>query len=137
MEGRSSGMLRQTGADIVRHFRHGAKSECRELSHGCIALSGEPAADLNMVFLARGSKRADFEDGLQAVMEKAVDALLIVEEGANDIRSWASEAGFFEVGRMPLMERGVAEVKPTRDFEVRIAAPGEVDECNQIGRAHV
>jgi ribosomal protein S18 acetylase RimI-like enzyme len=128
-------MLRQTGADILRHVRHGAKAYCRELCHGCIALSGEPAADLNMLFLASGSTRTDFDGGLRAVNDKAVDALLIVEEGAKDIRSWASEAGFNEVGEMPLMERRFAEVRPTRDFDVRIASPGEVDVGNRISAA--
>lgn len=135
MESRSSAMLSQTGADIVRHFEHGANSDCRKLSHGCIALSGEPAADLNMVFLTSGSTRADLDDALGTVKEKAVDALLIVEEGANDIRIWASEAGLTEVGQMPLMERRFAEVTPASNFEVRIAAPSEVDVCNRLSAA--
>ena len=128
-------MLRQTGADIAGQFRHAANSDCRELGHGCIALSGEPAADLNMVFLTSGATLAEFDDALRAVRDRGVDALLVVEEGADEIRGWASASGFADVGQMPLMERRSAAVTPASRFEVRLAAPTEVDVANRISAA--
>jgi GNAT superfamily N-acetyltransferase len=135
MQQSPSEMLKQTCSDIIQILQHGARADCRTLSHGGIALSGQKAADLNMVFLTNGATRGELEEGLLAVRDKGVDALLIVEEGADDIRGWASEEGLTEVGQMPLMERGSASVEPPNRFSVRIADPGEMPKGNRLAAA--
>ncbi|MFN3727685.1 MAG: GNAT family N-acetyltransferase [Allosphingosinicella sp.] len=116
----------QTGADIVRLFRHGAHSDCRMLPHGAIALSGAPAADLNMVFLTRGASAEECEQALDAVASKEVDTVLIIEEGAEDLRAWAAAKALTEVGQMPMMEREADDVRPITKLNVHIATPEEV-----------
>ena len=118
-----SEVLMQTGADIVRLFERADGAECRMLPHGAIALSGAPAADLNMVFLTRHSSEDEREQAWDAVRAKGVDTILIVEEGAEDQRGWAAGKGLAEVGQMPLMERLAAELRPATGFTVRMAEP--------------
>jgi ribosomal protein S18 acetylase RimI-like enzyme len=125
-------MLMQTCADIVGFFGHGDRSDCRMLPHGGVALSGAPAADLNMVFLTRGASVEEREQALDAVAEKGVDTILVVEEGAEELRAWAAEKGLTEVGQMPMMERKASEVRPSTVLNVRIAAPDEVRTGNGL-----
>lgn len=128
-------MLAQTSDDIVRLFQHGASADCRKLAHGSIALSGEPAADLNMAFLTSGSSKDDLDEALRAVRDKGVDALLIVEEGADDIRTWATNAGVAEVGQMPLMERRASRIERSSEIVVRRADPSRTPEANRLAAA--
>ena len=88
----SSEMLEQMSADLIRIFEHGPRSDCRPLTHGCIALSGEPVADLNMIVLTSGAERSELDEALDAVRQKNTDAILIVEEGADVVRGWAADA---------------------------------------------
>ena len=131
----ASDMLKQTCSDIIQLFRHGDRADCRPLAHGGIALSGQQAADLNMVFLTSEADRSEFEEGLEAVRAKGVDALLIVEEGADEIRGWASGEGLTEVGQMPLMERRAAPTQTPSEFRVRMADPSEMDQGNRFAAA--
>lgn len=135
MAGTFSEMLEQTSADLIRIFRHGRRSDCRPLAHGCIALSGEPAADLNMVVLTSGAERSELDEALDAVRQKNTDAILIVEERADVARGWAADAGLTEVGQMPLMERRAAGVKPTSDFVIRLADPHETEAAMHLTAA--
>jgi len=135
MAGTYSEMLEQMSADLIRIFRHAPRSDCRPLSHGCIALSGEPAADLNMVVLTNGAERSELEQALDAVRQKNTDAILIVEEGADAVREWAADAGLAEVGQMPLMERRTSEVKPASDFGIRLADPTEAEAAMRLAAA--
>jgi N-acetylglutamate synthase len=128
----SSQMLMQTTADIVGLFGHGAHSDCRMLPHGGIALSGAPAADLNMVFLTRGASAEEREKALGAVANKGVDTILIIEEGAEELRAWAAGQDLTEVGQMPIMERAAGDVSPLAGLNVRIAAPDEVGTANRL-----
>lgn len=131
----SSKMLEQTSADLIRIFRHGPRSDCRLLAHGCIALSGEPEADLNMVVLTSGAEKSELDQALEAVRRKNVDAILVVEEGADGLRGWAADAGLTEVGQMPLMERRAGEVKPGSAFAIRLADPGEAEAAMHLTAA--
>lgn len=128
-------MLMQTCRDITQLFRHGAKADCRTLEYGGIALSGQNAADLNMVFLTSGASKAEFDEALSAVRAKGVDALLILEEGADELRQWASEEGLMDVGQMPLMERNASPVASPSGFVVRIADPEETPTGNRLAAA--
>lgn len=130
-----SQMLEQTSADLIRIFRHGPRSDCRPLAHGCIALSGEPAADLNMVVLTGGAERSELDEALDAVRQKDTDAILIVDEAADALRGWAADAGLTEVGQIPLMERRVAEVERTSNFVIRIADPDESQAAMRLAAA--
>lgn len=130
-----SEMLMQTCSDIVQIFAHGANADCRPLDHGAIALSGQQAADLNMVFLTRGAERSELQEGLQAVRSKGVDAILLIEEGVDNLREWATDEGLLDVGQMPLMERRAAPVGPRPDFVVRKADPSEMPKGNRLAAA--
>jgi GNAT superfamily N-acetyltransferase len=125
--GKPSEMLMQMSADVVRLFGHGARSDCRKLVHGGVALSGEAAADLNMVLLTGAATKAELDEALAAVSAKGVDALLVVEEGAEAVRAWAVQAGLAEVGQVPLMERQAAATAPVSGFTLRLARPDEAD----------
>lgn len=135
MAGTSPEMLEQTGADLIRIFSHGERSDCRPLAHGCIALSGEPAADLNMVVLTGGAEKSELNHALDAVRQKKVDAILIVEEGADVVRGWAADAGLTEVAQMPLMERRAADVRTGSDFVIRLADPHEAEAAMNLAAA--
>ncbi|MDZ4369959.1 MAG: GNAT family N-acetyltransferase [Phenylobacterium sp.] len=124
--------LMQMSHELVRLFGYGPRAECRMLEHGCIALSGEAAADLNMAVLTGQASGDDLDEVLAAVRAKGVDALLVVEEGADAVRAMATEAGLTEVGQMPIMLRGPADVTPRSDFTVRIAAPEDADIGNRL-----
>lgn len=124
-------MLIQTGADLVRVFEHGPRAECFGLAHGAVALSGEAAADLNMILLAGGASRAEYDEAMDAARRNRVDAILVIEDGAAEVRAWASEAGLAEVGRLPLMERSAGDLPPVADFVVR---PGRAEDVAQAMR---
>jgi N-acetylglutamate synthase len=128
----SSEMLMQTAADIVGFFEHGLRSDCRMLPHGGIALSGAPAADLNMVFLTKGASDDEREQALKAVEAQAVDTILILEEGAEELREWAAKKELSEVGQMPMMEREARKSSPSTALNVRIAAPDEIEIGNRL-----
>lgn len=128
----SSAMLMQTAADIVGFFGYGPRSDCRMLPHGGIALSGAPAADLNMVFLTQGASEDEREQAFGAAQARGVDTILIIEEGAEELRRWATDKGLTEVGQMPLMERRASEVEPPPGLKVRIAAPDEIAIGNRL-----
>lgn len=121
----SSGLILQMGAEIIRIFGHSPKADCRVLDNGAIALSGESAADLNMAFLTAKAPHAALDEVLAAVSAKGVDALLLVEEGADTVRGWAAAAGLAEVGQAPLMQHDGAVAAPDSGFTVRIAAPDQ------------
>lgn len=129
--GSAASMLMQTGNDIARFFKHAPNPVCRIGNHCCIALSGEASADLNMLILANGATRADLAEGLTHIRGRGLDAIMLVEEGADDLRTWASDEGLMEVGQMPLMERRAAPVGPLPDFTVRMARR---DEMKQVSR---
>jgi GNAT superfamily N-acetyltransferase len=131
----SSDMLMQTAADIVGFFRHGPRSDCRMLPHGGVALSAAPAADLNMVFLTQGALGEEREQAFEAVQAKGVDTILIIEEGAEDLRRWAAGKGLAEVGQMPMMERQASAVQPSTRFGIRLAAPDEIGTGNRLAAA--
>jgi N-acetylglutamate synthase len=135
MAGTSSELLEQMAGDLIRIFEHGPRSECRPLARGCIALSGEPAADLNMVVLMSGADRSELDEALRAVRQKNTDAILVVEEGADELRGWAVDAGLTEVGQMPLMERQASEVEPAPGFRVRLADPHEAEAAMRLAAA--
>jgi N-acetylglutamate synthase len=135
MARRFAKMLQQTSADLIRVFGHGPRSDCRPLPHGCIALSGEPAADLNMIVLTGEAEKSEFDDALEAVHRKNTDAILIVEEGADAVRGWAADAGLAEVGQMPLMERRAGDVDPIANFHIRLADPAEAEAAMEIAAA--
>ncbi|MFN3943809.1 MAG: GNAT family N-acetyltransferase [Allosphingosinicella sp.] len=116
-------------------FGHGPRSDCRMLPHGGIALSGAPAADLNMIFLTKGASEEEREQAWDAVAAKGVDTLLVVEEGADELRAWAGAKGLAEVGQMPMMERKASAVRPATDLIVRIAGPDEVGVGNRLAAA--
>jgi N-acetylglutamate synthase len=130
-----SQMLMQTCSDIIQLFQHGPRADCRTLEHGGIALSGQNAADLNMVFLTSGASKVEFDEALSAVRAKGVDAILVLEEGADDLRHWASQEGLVDVGKMPLMEYRSKPVEPASRFAVRIADPEEVSIGNRLAAA--
>lgn len=131
----SAEMILQMSSEVVRLLEHGAKADCRMLETGGIALSGEAAADLNMVFLTSDASRQDLDAVLAAVSAKGLDALLVVEDGADTVRGWAAEAGLTEVGQMPLMQHDGAGISPSSAFTVRIADPDEVDIGNRLAAA--
>ena len=128
-------MLEQMSSDIIRVFGHGPRSDCRPLAHGCIALSGEPAADLNMIVLTSGAERSELDEALEAVRQKNTDAILIVEEGADVVRGWVADVGLNEVGQIPLMERRAADVKLTSNFLIRLADPNEAEAAMKLAAA--
>ena len=128
-------MLIQTGADLVRVFEHGPRSDCRRLANGAIALSGETPADLNMILLAGGASRAEFDEALAAVERLQVEAILVVEEGGDALRAWAAEAGLAEVGRLPLMERPAGELPLAPEFVVRLGRREDVAAAMRMSAA--
>jgi hypothetical protein len=127
-------MLMQSGADAMRLFGYGDRAECRPLANGAIALSGQAAADLNMIFLTSDASREEFGESLEAARLKGVDAILVVEEEADAVRAWAGEAGLHEVGQMPLMEHA-GEVNPDKDFGVRLGSAKEMNEAMRLAAA--
>ncbi len=131
----SSELLMQTATDVARIFGHGPLADCRPLDNGCIALSGQPAADLNMVFLTAAARQDEFDDALTAIRDKGVDAILVVEENADEVRRMASNAGLTEVGQMPIMERRASALKPSPKHTVRLASPDETSVGNQLAAA--
>ncbi|MDB5668975.1 MAG: acetyltransferase family [Alphaproteobacteria bacterium] len=134
MVDKEAAMLMQSGADATRLFGYGDRAECRLLANGAIALSGEPAADLNMIFLTGDASREEFAESLEAVRLKGVDAILVVQEGADAVRAWAGEAGLQEVGQMPLMEHD-DEAGPASDLTVRLGSAKEMDEAMRVAAA--
>ena len=135
MAERAPEMFAQLGADAMRLFEHGDRAECRPLAHGAIALSGQTAADLNMIFLSRDASREEFAESLEAVRLKAVDTILVVEEEADAVQEWAAEAGLHEVGQMPLMERHAGEVSPASDFVVRLGSAKDMNQAMHLAAA--
>lgn len=135
MAGKAAEMFLQSGADAMRLFGCGDRVDCRPLTNGVIALSGQAAADLNMIFLTSDASREEFGECLVAVRLKAVDAILVVEEEGDAVRGWAAEAGLREVGQMPLMERHAGEVSPASDFVVRLGSAREMDESMRLAAA--
>lgn len=135
MTGKSATLIMEMGAELVRLFGYGARAECRMLPHGAIALSGEGSADLNMAVLTADATRAELDDTLAAAAAKGVDAILVVEEGADGVRGWAAEAGLTQVGQMPLMERPALPVEPGTRFTLRIADPSEGSTGNGLAAA--
>lgn len=131
----SSELIMQMSDEVVRVFEHGPKAACRMLAHGGIALSGEAAADLNMAFLTRKASRDELDEALAAVRACGVDALLVVEEGADVVRGWATEAGLTEVGQAPLMQHDGAGLTSATRFRVRIAEPHETAIGNRLAAA--
>lgn len=125
----------QTAADVTGLFGHGVNCDCRMLPHSGIAVSGAPASDLNMLFLIPGATDEECEQALDAVLHKGVDALLVVDEGAQEARSWADARGLTCVGQLPLMERTAAKLHPTSDFQVRRVGASEAGEANRLAAA--
>lgn len=125
----------QTGADVAGLFGYGADCDCRMLPHGGIALSGAPAADLNMLFLTSGASAEECAQVLDAAKGMGVDALLVVDEGAEDARAWADGQGLTCVGQLPVMERKASELRPASGFTVRLAGAEEAAEGNRLAAA--
>ena len=132
---RAADMLIQTGADLVRVFEHAPRAECRRIANGAIALSGEAAADLNMILLTAGASRAELDESLAAAARLRVEAILVVEEGTDALRAWAAEAGLAEVGRLPLMERPAGPLPPAPEFLVRPGRPEDVAAAMRMSAA--
>ena len=132
---RAAEMLIQTGEDLMRVFEHAPRAACRRLAHGAIALSGEAPADLNMILLAAGASRAEFDEALAAAGRLRVEAILVVEEGADRLCAWAAAAGLSEVGRLPLMERPAGALPPAPDLVVRLGGPDDVAAAMRMSAA--
>ena len=130
-----SQMLMQTAADVVELFGHGATADCRILPHSGIAVTGAQASDLNMIFLTSGATSEECEEALEAVCSKGVDALLVIDEGAENLRLWANRHNLNCVGQMPLMERKYQEVCPSSKFHVRLGKPQEGRIANKLAAA--
>lgn len=112
------------GQDCMRLFAYAPDASCRPVPGGWIALSGERgAADLNMAGLSRGATRASFESVLMAIRDDGVDALLLVEADAEQVRGWATAAGLPEVGGVPVMQRRAAPIDAPAGLTVRHGRP--------------
>lgn len=131
----SADMLMQTAADVAGLFGHGPECDCRILSHGGIAVSGAPASDLNMLFLTPGATLEECEEVLEAAQRKGVDALLLVDEGAQDLCSWADDRGLTCVGQAPMMERKAAEIQSSSGFRVQRVGSNEAGTANRLAAA--
>jgi GNAT superfamily N-acetyltransferase len=131
----SSEMLMQTARDVARLFGHGPAADCRMLPHGGVAVSGASACDLNMIFLTPGATGEECGQALAAVQQKGVDAILVVDEGAQDLCAWANREGLHCVGQMPMMEREAGEVRPSSKFHVRRAGSDEAGTANRLAAA--
>lgn len=125
----------QTAADVAGLFGHGPACDCRIMEHSAIGLSGQPASDLNMVFLAAGADDAECTATLAAVRDRGVDALLVVAEDAPEARAWADAQGLTCVGQLPLMERAAADLRPAASFSIRRVGAREASQANRIAAA--
>jgi GNAT superfamily N-acetyltransferase len=129
-----SNPVSECAGDVFRLFEHGPKAMCRPLSHGSLALSGQPGvADLNMVVLAQGSRRDEFLTSLDTVRSGGLDALFVVDEREPDLVEAARALGLLHVGQLPLMERAYLEeqARPSA-FNVRRARPEEMEIGNRL-----
>jgi GNAT superfamily N-acetyltransferase len=131
----SAEILMQTAADVVGLFGHAPECDCRILSHSGIAVSGAPASDLNMLFLTPGAAIEECEQVLEAVQRKDVEALLVVDEGAQGLCSWAEDRGLICVGQMPMMERKAAKLQPSSGFRVQRVGSNEAGTANRLAAA--
>lgn len=127
MKSLSAKALSELSDDFVRLLSDAPRFRGGRLSNGGIAISGEPEADLNVVILCEGTSKDELREALDAIRDRGVDALLIADEEANDLRAWLADAGLAEVGQLPIME--LQEVAPSapHNFVVRVANPEESD----------
>ncbi len=88
-----------------------------------------------MLFLTSGATAEECEQALEAVQRKGVDALLVIDEGAEELCSWANQRGLSCVGQMPLMERKVGELHPSSSFRVLRAGSNEAGVANRLAAA--
>ncbi|GEM_PF-3170681 len=131
MNAPASRQVEELGRDMGRYFGLSPKLVCRTLPHGAIVLSGFPTADLNYVVLTSDAQAAELQEALEAASVAEVNAILIIEETAEQICRLAEEAGAAKVGQMPLMRRAAAPVSLASGPVARLARPEDIDSANR------
>ena len=105
------------GRDIYAIFGRAPDALCRIDEHGWLGLSGEVgSADLNLAAVIRGAHVALVNEYVGEMHARGLEAILIVDEEAEDLRAAALSLGLTEVGTAPVMvwEGGLAPVSPGR-----------------------
>jgi GNAT superfamily N-acetyltransferase len=120
--------LMQCGRDVERFFGLAPNGLVRVDDHGWLGLSGEPGtADLNMAFIARTAPTSLVEEYIKAIVDRGLNAILIVDEDAQPLIEAAAARGLNAVGNVPVMVwEGLPAPEPRGAYTVRLATTGEM-----------
>lgn len=131
---RTAELVMGMGKDVEKAFRYSPKGLCRVDEHGWLGLTGEPAcADLNMAGLVAGAPSSAVEDYVGEIERLGLDAILIVDDAAEDLVAAATARGLTQVGAIPAMVwEGKAAPMPTERYKARIAERSDNEIANRL-----
>ena len=120
--------LMQCGHDVVRVFGLAPKGLVRVDEQGWLGLSGEErTADLNMAFIARSAPVSLVEEYAKTILDRGLNAILIVDEDAQPLIEAAAALGLNAVGNVPVMVwENLPTPEPQGRYDVRTATAAEM-----------
>ena len=127
-------LIVQMGRDVDSVFGKGPNALVVLDEHGWIGLTGVPAcADLNMAALAKGASTDLVESYAGQIEERELDAILVIDDDASELKNAAEGRGLTQVGNVPVMvwENKPAPIASAR-YKVRMAERQDQSLANNL-----